>query len=471
MRPAKKTGGEKESQPPAQTKAPQPTELSEEQIIENALEALGKTQKYEDDFFGKIQVQTAIPMSRRNQSFGVRRRSYAKARKPTQRVRKERRSVKKKYCPKEMTKKSCNPKSDKAKDPAYECNPKTGRWMLRKKKSQKKASPNKAMVPSPSKKIAKAPCNPKLEKAKDPAYECNPKTGRWVLRKKRSQKKASPIKALVPSPARSLLTPVKEIPKMSSRRRSKRKSRGVCQDKDPITGERVDDIEDVVKIKTNTGDWICFDRKALIDSMANGPIWFTNKTMSDNMQDFIEFFISFGHGKGDVKLRNKVIYDLYNKGKSGHIGFYMAHTKNAPIVREFLNKLFTTYRLMEWPLDKKILLSGTSIKYLKDPSITEFHMVKAEYIADEPHTFFGKGKKSSIYMIAPLNINKLGATSVEQSFNRLIKKGHVPQPIIVADYDDVDDIFNEIDTLPEAEYGKGRMYNIGDIARECGIVY
>lgn len=28
------------------------------------------------------------------------------------------------------------------------------------------------------------PCNPKSQKAKDPNYECNPLTGRWVLKKK-----------------------------------------------------------------------------------------------------------------------------------------------------------------------------------------------------------------------------------------------------------------------------------------------
>lgn len=30
----------------------------------------------------------------------------------------------------------------------------------------------------------KKPCNPNSEKAKDPKYECNPITGRWVLKKK-----------------------------------------------------------------------------------------------------------------------------------------------------------------------------------------------------------------------------------------------------------------------------------------------
>ena len=67
--------------------------------------------------------------------------------------------------------KKCNPKSEKAKDPAYECNPLTGRWCLRKK--------SKVAKPPQAKK-----CNPKSEKAKDPAYECNPLTGRWCLRKK-----------------------------------------------------------------------------------------------------------------------------------------------------------------------------------------------------------------------------------------------------------------------------------------------
>jgi hypothetical protein len=71
--------------------------------------------------------------------------------------------------------KKCNPKSEKAKDPAYKCNPLTGRWCLRKK--SKVAKPPQAKQ-----------CNPKLAKAKDPAYECNPLTGRWCLRKDRKKK-------------------------------------------------------------------------------------------------------------------------------------------------------------------------------------------------------------------------------------------------------------------------------------------
>ena len=96
--------------------------------------------------------------------------------------------------------KKCNPKSEKAKDPAYECNPLTGRWCLRKK--SKVAKPPQAKQ-----------CNPKLAKAKDPAYECNPLTGRWCLRKKLAKpakkvkkvlsKKKSPDRRSYKAPARN----------------------------------------------------------------------------------------------------------------------------------------------------------------------------------------------------------------------------------------------------------------------------
>ena len=321
----------------------------------------------------------------------------------------------------------------------------------------------------------KKPCNPKSEKVTDPAYECNPETGRWVLRK--SRKKVPSPKRLTPSPARSLLTPIPVIPKIPSRKKRlspkrknndkyqgpRRETRRVCQnDEDPVTGEYVEEIEDLIKIKTDTGDWMCFNRTALIDNVANGPIWFANKTMSDNMQEFINFLISFiNKGGAKAKYRNKVIYDLYNDGRAEHISFYMSHTKKAPLVRAFLNKLFTTYRLLEWPLDDKILLSGTSLKYLKDPSIVEFHMVKSNYVADEPHTFFGKGPKSYIYLIAPMSVNKLEPLAISTRTK--------PHPIVVADHDDLDAIFEEIDELPDAEYGRTN-YNIGDIAEEHGIV-
>ncbi len=74
--------------------------------------------------------------------------------------------------------KGCNPASQKAKNPAYECNPLTGRWNLRKKSKQTISQKNVKI------------CNPASQKAKNPAYECNPLTGRWNLRKKnRSCKK------------------------------------------------------------------------------------------------------------------------------------------------------------------------------------------------------------------------------------------------------------------------------------------
>ncbi len=323
------------------------------------------------------------------------------------------------------------------------------------------------------------PCNPKSEKATDPAYECNPKTGRWVLRKKgkSSKKGASPLKRLSPSPARSLLTPIPIVPKIPSRKKRlspkrknkekyqgpRRETRIECQnEEDPVTGEYVEEIEDLIKIKTDTGDWVCFNRTALIDNLANGPIWFANKTMSDNMQNFIEFLISFvKRGGSDEEGRNQVIYDMYNDGQADHIGFYLSHIRNALSVCKFLNKLFTTYRLLEWPLDDQILLSGTSLKYLKDPKIVEFHMVKSNYVAEEPHTFFGKGPTSYIYLIAPINVNKLEPLAIFTPTK--------PHPIVVADHDDLDAIFEEIDELPEAEYGR-KMYNLGDIAEKYGIV-
>lgn len=75
-----------------------------------------------------------------------------------------------------MVDKSCNTNSTKATDPFYECNPRTGRW-IKKKKTTKN---DRAVV------VAKGgakECNAGNGKASDPAYECNTRTGRWVKKK------------------------------------------------------------------------------------------------------------------------------------------------------------------------------------------------------------------------------------------------------------------------------------------------
>lgn len=62
--------------------------------------------------------------------------------------------------------KVCNPKNTKAVDPKYTCNPKSGRWILKKK-----------VAKSLHKK-----CNLDDVKASNDRYMCNPKTGRWKLK-------------------------------------------------------------------------------------------------------------------------------------------------------------------------------------------------------------------------------------------------------------------------------------------------
>jgi len=102
--------------------------------------------------------------------------------------------------------KKCNPKSEKAKDPAYKCNPLTGRWCLRKK--SKVAKPPQAKQ-----------CNPKSEKAKDPAYECNPLTGRWCLRRVVRERSSQKVRSKTKQPQVKKVRP-KSLAKKSPDRRS-----------------------------------------------------------------------------------------------------------------------------------------------------------------------------------------------------------------------------------------------------------
>lgn len=66
----------------------------------------------------------------------------------------------------------CNINHPKAKDPNYECNPITNRWVMKKNRHIDIDSAN---IPGR--------CNPNHPKANDPNYECNPATNRWVKKK------------------------------------------------------------------------------------------------------------------------------------------------------------------------------------------------------------------------------------------------------------------------------------------------
>lgn len=71
----------------------------------------------------------------------------------------------------------CNPDNPKARDPNYECNPLTNRWIKKKRTTRNK---EKVAVVVKQKTTSTGNCNPNNAKARNPNYKCNPLTNRWV---------------------------------------------------------------------------------------------------------------------------------------------------------------------------------------------------------------------------------------------------------------------------------------------------
>jgi hypothetical protein len=63
---------------------------------------------------------------------------------------------------------NCNPKSAKAQDPKYECNPLTNRWVKVRRVGKEKVVGQTTG------------CDPRSPFANNPAYECDPETNRWM---------------------------------------------------------------------------------------------------------------------------------------------------------------------------------------------------------------------------------------------------------------------------------------------------
>lgn len=254
------------------------------------------------------------------------------------------------------------------------------------------------------------------------------------------------------------------------RRKEPRNSPKMCiNEYDPVTDLPVTEIRDLISVRMPDGD-VCFSRAALIDYMMNGPVWFANEYTAKGISGFLEAIITMGgHGGGsNSKIENRVIHEIYNKGYANATNRFINYLEGGNdetdfrVFYNFLGKFLTIYRLLEWPLDEGILLSGSSIKYLMNPNIKEFHLVKSTYRAEEPHTLFGPGDPADVYLLTDISVTEpLEYTMIDPD-----NRNHT---IVVADYDDVDNLPEEANKLPYANYG-GIIFYIGEILENNGLV-
>ena len=217
------------------------------------------------------------------------------------------------------------------------------------------------------------PCNPNSDKARDPAYECNPKTGRWVLRKGGKSRKKSPPKRLSPSPARGLLTPiplVERIPlpkKKSLRNRKKRDTRS-----------------DVIVVDIGDSQYE-YNRADLIYDLEQGPVYFASYNAMYDIVNFINDISALQPGmhgstyeesEESIHLLADMESEVFNSFQYALLGFSGKDAKGWWYVRDMFNRLMSVYRLYELPDEKDIYLTVNSLDLLRDTKYKEYELVK-----------------------------------------------------------------------------------------------
>ncbi len=265
------------------------------------------------------------------------------------------------------------------------------------------------------------PCNPKSEKANNPLYECNPKTGRWVLRKGKSFKKAvSPLK---PSPARSLLTPIPIVERIVSPKRSppKRSSPKCSPPKrsspkrsppKKVVGNRVKkDRNDVIVVNIGDAQYE-YNRADLVYDLEQGPVYFASYNAMVDIADFISKIAAVDPGVGgaDYKEAEESIHLLAEKKGSAYLGaFYYAlngfDDENFHYVYNMFNRLMSVYRLYELPDEKDVYLTVNSLDLLRDTQYKEYELIKVG--RTKKLTKLGKKEKREldVYDLLPIGYN------------------------------------------------------------------
>ena len=217
------------------------------------------------------------------------------------------------------------------------------------------------------------PCNPNSDKARDPAYECNPKTGRWVLRKggKSRKKAASPPKRLSPSPARSLLTPIPLVERIPSPKKKSLRNR-----------KKRDTRSDVIVVDIGDSQYE-YNRADLIYDLEQGPVYFASYNAMYDIFSFIDDIAQLDPGVGgsNAEKSERSIHLLAEKKSSIHLGaFYYAlngfDDESFHYVYNMFNRLMSVYRLYELPDEKDVYLTVNSLDLLRDTKYKEYELVK-----------------------------------------------------------------------------------------------
>ena len=214
------------------------------------------------------------------------------------------------------------------------------------------------------------PCNPNSDKARDPAYECNPKTGRWVLRKggKSRKKAASPPKRLSPSPARGLLTPIPLVERIPSPKKKSLRNR-----------KKRDTRSDVIVVDIGDSQYE-YNRADLIYDLEQGPVYFASYNATVDIADFINDIAALQSNHGSTYKESEESIHLLTEVNTGYLSFSYAlrgfdDSKSFKYLKNMFNRLMSVYRLYELPDEKDVYLTVNSLDLLRDTKYKEYELV------------------------------------------------------------------------------------------------
>lgn len=245
---------------------------------------------------------------------------------------------------------------------------------------------------------------------------------------RRSNKKAKKIvivddeddyEPLVPSPARSLLSPIPLLPRMSPKKSSPKRI-SPKKLKNRIKKEKNDAI--VVNIGDDSYE---YNRADLIYDLEQGPVYFASYNAMVDILHFINDIAGLQSNHGaDVEEAEESIHLLAgHKKRYGFLSFSFAlngfdDTKSWEYVRNMFNRLMSVYRLYELPDEKGVFLTVNSLDLLRDTKYKEYKLVKVGRTKELIKLSNYAEKESEVYDLLPIVYKGENSHLVDTKLNK-----------------------------------------------------
>lgn len=231
---------------------------------------------------------------------------------------------------------------------------------------------------------------------------------------RRSNKKAKKIvivddeddyEPLVASPARSLISPIPMLPRMSPKKSSpKRISPKKLRNR--IKKDKNDAI--VVNIGDDSYE---YNRADLIYDLEQGPVYFASYNATVDIADFINDIAGLQSNHGaTVEEAEESIHLLSDKNEKdvflafqyAILGFSNKSDKGRLYVRNMFNRIMSVYRLYKLPDEEDVFLTVNSLDLLRDTKYKDYELVRVGRTKELIKLSNYEEKESEVYDLFPI---------------------------------------------------------------------